>query len=730
MRRDKLSIKLAIVIMSASTLMSGCGNKYVSNDATKYPLIPAATQQEIIDYYAKAMEYDSIITRNVDVHETKYNIQDVSGAKEETLKNLVAKAESILAKDEYEYLDEETNEDYSKVVSYDTYVYVKTMIDNEVLSNSRIQQIGGALGYYFVDVEYDISAKTPGKFNQFTPLVSLNGSFVRVADGTYTIDVAYLQTAMNEINKYYRVHNVNKCAMFDPEAGTFEILDGVSPWSVSVDIGLDESTALGGGSSSGSQLPVVDDTDILDGLGDNTDFGETDETGDNDEAGEAGENPDTDTDTSSSEPEPSTGQTTNETKGIIKYDSITDDTRKPQIDISLINQVVGTSLSARAFLPDLNLVYEKPEAEGTISGFGIYPSGDSGLKLFGYDRSKFTGTMTLRYVFKDDTEATGQILGNNIYILEEQIATGPDVADQNVVVPQFLEEQIGILVERMDRVIANRDLAGMVGGGVFEDMGIVVLNGYKDMGCNTLKHMSVVRQIISRDIENNAYLVELETTVTDGAASTDCYATYRDKYYVVVQQQGDKFVISDIARASREVATEPQISPDTATEKRMIALNLSGDVSEDTKSDITQLMTDLYTASTNRVGTEPKEVDGVLIEKSMRDCFNSNPDMLAETDRNYMITWLQNKLIKYGTDTKSILSGTITEWIGGYDNQVEFMTEELITYAGHSDGYHMSQVYYLASKMDDYWVIDERKVIDDSDVEGTELENIKQRVGQ
>jgi hypothetical protein len=57
------------------------------------------------------------------------------------------------------------------------------------------------------------------------------------------------------------------------------------------------------------------------------------------------------------------------------------------------------------------------------------------------------------------------------------------------------------------------------------------------------------------------------------------------------------------------------------------------------------------------------------------------------------------------------------------------MTEELITYSGTNTGYY-AQVYYLVSKMNDVWVIDERTVIDDREVTGSDLDSIKSRLGQ
>ena len=201
----------------------------------------------------------------------------------------------------------------------------------------------------------------------------------------------------------------------------------------------------------------------------------------------------------------------------------------------------------------------------------------------------------------------------------------------------------------------------------------------------------------------------------------------------MVQQLASKFIITDWVKVSRKLAVEPEIDPDTATLKRLVALNLSGDVSDETRVEIKNLLGALYTAGTNRLLRGPKEITNggqtIKLEKGMYDCFDNDPSMLSTEKLEYMNSQLRNTLIKYGVNTSSLYTGTVTEWIGGYVNQAEFTTEELVTYTGTGEGQYM-QVYYLVSKMNDNWVIDERKIIDEYKVSGTDLENIKARVGQ
>lgn len=745
MRKKKLFKQSLASLLALSCLsLTGCGS-FVSDDVTKYELVSQLTLQEVRDYYAKALEYDSIVTRAADDNKAviTYNVNPVSPNKEDRLKRLVSKAEQLISSNEYSY-----ENDNADIISEDTWIYIKSVLDNEVLSNGSIVDIGGALGFYFVDVQYDISATTPGKFKPYADMLGLNGVWMETATGDFRADVGYLEYTMQAMNKYFADNNIMKCAYYDESTLLFQIIDGLDPRTY-----LTETTTTSGGSGLFSSIENTpeDSTESETGEGDTPENpDETTENPDN-----AAENPDgtespeetentdgeiTDNNTQAEDnqteepetvdapnrelPEVQPGENVQST--IISYESLTEESRRPVLDSELINSVAGSSMNAMAFLPYLDLVYE-PSSSGGISGLGIYPQANSGLRLFGYDRSKLAGKITLRYVFKDDIEATGKFIGTNIYVLSEEITTGTNVSGETLVIPEYLMQEFKNIIERADRVQANVDIAGMLNGKIYEDKGVAVLAAFKNQGTHTGKYMSTIRQVLNRDMENNAYLLEVETTLIEGPRSSDCYGTYKDKAYVVIQQQGNKFVISDYARGSRTMVSEPPIDPDKAIEKRLVALNLAGEVEDTEKDACTKLMSEMYTACVNKI-MNTQEVNGEMM-RGINDCFNSNTEMLSSDSKAYSISLIQNRLAMYGAKTESVISGNITDFIGGWDNQVEFMTEELITYAGRNEGYYMN-TYYLVSSMEDVWVIDERTVIDERIVEGAELQQLKERLGQ
>ena len=741
MKNNKILRGLAAVLAVTSIVaMTGCSAKFVSEDAKGYPLVDMMNEQEIIDYYVKALDYDAVISKNVEVHRTDYELRDVDSEHAQMLRDAVAKIEELLSQTDYTAKGDE-----KRLLAEDTFNYVKILLDSYKLSNSSITDIKGALGYYFVDVQYDVSPQTAGTFKDNVDMLGLDGVWTLKADGTYEADEAYLTTAVSSLNTYLIDNEIDFEASADLENGLLTIKtlpEGTNKikkaerdkvLNSNKDKDNSSSTTTSNSNTSGTtddkNTSNTSDSTTSDNTNDNTDVLLPKP---NANESDTNSNSLTSDDTSSEVEKPIMPSTSADDKGSeVVSNSLTPDSRKVHLDIDFINKIVGASINQSSFLPDLDLVYEKPETG--FGGYGIYPEGSNGLRVFGYNRDELSGKITLRYVFKDSVDGTKGIEGMNIYCKEDEITTGFNITDKNVILPDFLMSQLEQLIERADRVQVNCDLPGLMNGEIYEDKGYALLRAYTNNHVNTLKYMSKIRQVLARDIANNAYLLEVETTVMDGPASADVYGTYTDRSYVVVQQLGSKFVITDSVRVSRKIAVEADIDPDTATLKRLVALNLSGSISDENKEEIKQLLSDLYTASTNRILRGPKEVkngdETITIEKGMYDCFDSDTSMLSSEQLEYMNSQLRNVLVKYGTNTSSLYTGTVTEWIGGYTDQAEFTTEELVTYAGTDEGHYM-QVYYLVSKMNDEWVIDERRIIDEYKVSGSDLENIKPRVGQ
>lgn len=694
MNKKTILLKTTALATSLSLAAGMCGcSKYTGEDVTAYPLGSMLTSAEVIDYYAKSLDYDSVITRNIDVHKAEYETKDIQGEKATTLKELQQNCESILGQQIYEPTEESL-----KLVSEDTFNYIKATLDNEVLTNPKVVNITGALGFYFVDVKYDVSRKSTGEFTEETPLIGLRGAFYKNALNENVLDEKYMLMVCKSMNEYYAENSIDRRMIFDIRLKTLKLVtsDVYEEYKLDELINPPKATT----DEEREALANRDYTSMFEEL-----------------------------ESQYLEPEEVVSD---------NYQIITPSYRRSKLDITLINKVVGSSLKQSSVMPDLDEVYKTPSVEGTISGYGIYNAGGNGLRVFGFDRNKITGTATLRYVFKDDSNGSGEIFGHNIYILDEELTSGITDVENNVLMPEIAKTKTAEILDRSDRALVNNDIAGLMSGQIYEDMGMAVLRGFKNNSTGVNKTMSTIRQILSRDMENNSYLLEIETTVNEGPRDVDSYGTYKDKAYVVIQQQGtENFIITDWIRTMRTLVSEPAINPDSNTAKRLVALNLAGEVSDDNKKAIMNLLGDLYIAGTNRVlrATEDNpvevEINGetLSVTKGMYNCFSSDEQVLSADDLEYQNATLREALTKRGVDVDTTYKGTVSSWIGGYENQAELTTEELCYYEGLDKAYRM-EVYYLVSLQNDQWVIDERKVLDSDELEGeAAIQPVRERIG-
>ena len=684
--------KIIAVGLAAMMTLSGCG-EFVNENVEAYPLAGMMTNAEVVDYYAKSLNYDAVVSRNVTVHKAQYEMRDVPSQKAELLKNLVSETQEVLKKDDYE--DNKINR---KLISKNTYGYIKSVIDDMTLSNASVNQIKGALGYYFVDVDYDITPSPIGKFKDNVYLAGLRGAFKLNVKEEYEIDSDFLKAAAKKLDEYFYENEIKSHAVYNESKKTLEIKEGVEPEVdevVKSTKGKNRSDRAGNveGKDKDKSKDVKEDTRQIDFKV------KTDKDG---------------------------------------YTVFTPESRRIKSDIPLINKVVGGRNTVSTMMPYLNNIFEKPKGQGIMSGYGIYDSGSSALKQFGYNRNQYSGKLTLRYVFRDDSDGTGEILGSNIYCTKYNINNGVNVTTSNVLVPEFLFSKLNQLIDRADRAQVDYNFSALMAGGlksgiIYEDIGAAILRGYKEENVGITKYMSKISQIISRNTQENLYLLDVETTITEGPKDIDRYGTYKDRYYIVAQQQNSNFAIIDLVRVSREMVTEPQIDPDSNTHKKLVALNLAGQIGDNAKEAIKSLMGEFYTAGTNRIARGPKEItvgdQNITINKGVYDCFTSDETVLSSDDLEYATSKLLNQLTKYGSDVKSLYNGLVTEWIGGYDNQAEFTTEEFIYYPSKGTGHYM-KVYYLVSVNNDSWVIDERTILDENliDDEST-VNNICERLG-
>lgn len=670
----------AIALILAVSIISGCSN-IGSKKVETLALVPPLSEKEVVDYYKKAMDFDTLITRNLNVDDVTYVTRDVTSEKQSKLAQQTDKVERILGLSRFP----DDNDPDSKVISESVFNYIKTFLDDKRLTNGNKVKFSEALGHYFVDVEYKLGARSAGRFTDKSNFLGIHGAFKKTLAGIDTIDASYMGQAVKKLNDFYRENKINKSILFDRSALTL---------SVSGDTKVDFTI-----------LPPVNSNE------DSNASESSANTAKEEAANEA------------------TEDTTEETAPIVSGAETTN--RSPILDLKLFNRIGGASTKQAAYTPDLDVVYIVPNNEGTISGYGIYPSGNNGLRSFGFNRNSIDGTVTIRYVFKDNVLNPSIIDVVNVYPITLEVTTGIESPDE-VIIPDFVKTELEKMIEKSDRALVNNDIQGLMGGTIYSDIGKAVLNGHEHNWVNVLRNISTIRRVIARDTRSNKYVVEVETLKQEGPKGVDSYGTYMDTYYICIEQSGTDFVITDSLLRLRTLNKEPQLKLDSSITKRLVALNLAGDIKDSQKTGIESLLSDLYTASSYRILTGPidvKQSDGtsITLQRGMYDCFNSDTSLLSSSRKEYLNSSIREQLVKHGVGVPATYRGIVTEWMGAADRQAEFTTEELITYGGRNDGYY-TRVYYLVSNMSDVWVIDEMNTLEAKVVSGDELATIQARI--
>lgn len=610
--------KLIIITISTSMLFtSGCAFKS-SSPAKDLPLVEALSEKEVIDYYKEALKYESIVERNIQVHEVTYELKEMSNS----VKPKVRELKNAIEKELYSHTYKNSN-----MLSEQQYYYIKSIIDDKILTNGKIIKEAESLGYYFMDVEYDIAKNNTGKFLEKAQYLGIHGAFKKDVYGNVSFDERFI--------KVYDQKAAGAITIIDDAADNFQ----------------------------SDTIEYIDN------------------------------------------------QEENSTEQVRADFNNTYIGRKIQLDISTYNKLSGSSLNQTAFMPPLKMVYETNKESGVMSGFGIYPQGEFGLKTFGYNRDQLRGKLVLRFVFKQDILNKEKINFTGVYPISISIDNKLEDAEQ--LVPDFVREEIEKIVERSDRAICNNDISALMSGNIYNDIGVAVLNGLYQNNTYLLRKISNVEKVIGR--KDNYYLVQVVSMIQEGPRGTNAYGTYKDTYQMVIEQQGLKFIINDYVLIKRELIKEPQFELDSSIIKRLAALGLRGTISEESKEDIKELLNGLYQASTDRK------------LKGMYDSFNDDTTLLSSSHKEYLNSQLRGWLVRYGVNVKSTYKGIVTEWIGGADNQVELITEEIIIYEGQDTAQYM-QMYYLVSNLNNKWVIDEMKALEIRDISGEELEQIKARI--
>jgi hypothetical protein len=384
------------------------------------------------------------------------------------------------------------------------------------------------------------------------------------------------------------------------------------------------------------------------------------------------------------------------------------------------NTIVGSSNEQMAAVPYIDMVYEPVEPVGSLSGYGVFAEGAYGLRDFGYNRADYgTGNIKITFVFKQNAQKRDKFDYSYCYINE--YTTNINMPDKNIVQSSYIDGMLDVAIERADRAIIDKDSPALMGKGIFEpsDLGLRELELRN--ASNVLSFMT--KRVKTLDRKDKEYLVELERTSESSPRGLGNTAKYKDKYYAVIRQDGVDFKINDIVWVSRTLERIPEPDGDDSITRRLTSLNLAGEVTDQSKAEITEMMNKLTAGINNRVATDKTTDDGSPVY-GIFSRFDDDKALLSTEKGEYLKSKLLTRMNRFGSDKNVNVNLKFTEWLGGYNDQVEFETEELYTYDGTDKGMFVRN-YYLVSHYGKEWVIDDIVPIEEKEVSGADLEQYK-----
>ena len=691
-----------IVVTTAlsSLLVTACG----SYDYSKIPYEPFLTRQEAVDYYSKQMSYDSIVKRSA-----------VKTSKIEWNKVPDNIADKLWAETSKVITTHQLNQGYEGEMTRYVHDYLKLTLDSLVLEEPD----GGFTyteaenrGYYFVTVDFKTKLNRTGSLKGEANYVGVNGAIIdKTVDGTNEVPVlntGYMASALAKMNEYREKNRLEPY----PEYGTAFTNNAVDEIAEQP---LDSSDAEGNTVIEEAQTEAVADTPVDENGNPIATEPVLDENGnpiETEAIAETSSNLDTNTSGSSYEYTDSNEEAIN--------NSYANNIRQLIYNVKDFNSIVGSSNEQMAAVPYIDMVYEPVEPVGSLSGYGVFAEGAYGLRDFGYNRADYgTGNIKITFVFKQNAQKRDKFDYSYCYINE--YTTNINMADKNIVQSSYIDEMLDVAIERADRAIIDKDSPALMGKDIFEpsDLGLRELELRN--ASNVLSFMT--KRVKTLDRKDKEYLVELERTSESSPRGLGNTAKYKDKYYAVIRQDGIDFKINDIVWVSRSLERIPEPDGDDSITRRLTSLNLAGEVTDQSKAEITEMMTKLTYGINNRVGVDKVAEDGSQVYGIMSR-FDEDKALLSTEKGEYLKSKLLTRMNRFGSDKAVNVTIKFTEWLGGYNDQVEFETEELYTYDGTDKGMFVRN-YYLVSHYGKEWVIDDIVPIEEKEVSGADLEQYK-----
>ena len=702
----KRKLCMTLAMFMALSNLTGCA--YSSELAAVQALDrqPFRSMQQVMDTNKEGLKYTSFSQRTA-VGDYKASYNQVSAEQQAKCMDLLSVVLGELNK----------NVDYdTSIVDPEQHDYWKNLLDDYILENPMGQRIREFSGYYFLTVNFAVRPNTTGNFLAAANYVGFDNCFKHDENEEPILNNTWITYAFDEIN-------AQREALELPVYKTFMSADTTQVYTQETEeVTLPEET----------EDDLLDEDDELLGDGEEASTEETFEEGTEDGTEPAVQ----ETRSTTSVEDNSQDVYTPENKVMESSDTFNGNLRRLEYDIEEYEDILGSSQDSVAFMPYLSQVYQSAPATGALSGDGCYNEGISGMRDFGFNRDDMqswttqqdgqnvsldcTGSASITFVFKQD-ELDKDELNFVLAYLENYTSFNPFIENTGhnyISLPTFIENQIKIKVEELDRLTNNGDVNGLMRMDTIEDAGLALKLAQYRNSADITTYATDVKGCLAR--HGNVYLVEVERTIADTPKNTGYVAQYKEKAYVVVRQKDVDFYINDVFTASRELTRQPEIHEISQQYKQLVNLNLADVVTDEIQQAICRTVLNDWSYYTNQriLGGDEKSAD----DYGMYGQFNSNRSTLPEDRLEYINSKMRNLVIAKGVGTKANLNIIPVEWVGGTNQQVELITKEFIQY-GDNTGHYM-ECYYLLSHFGNRWVIDDIQVFNERDSSGQDYQKV------
>ncbi len=746
---------LALVVISASlaSSLTACSGKNpveaVSNLANiaEVQKQPFATTQEIMDYYAQGMKYASISTRpGVKEENFAYNTVEQGTEAYEKLKNAYIEVEA----------------EHQKVAGYKIdrglHDFMKAFTDDMVLSGGEIRRAKEHGGYYYLTVAYDTTKNISGSFKQQANYMGIDGVIVKDLGETYKVDEKYLNYIIsNQVNPLRAAENKPQLQSYGSDNTWFDevLVESGTGMNDVLNVGDPQSEQpVDAGAETGNAEGNVDGT--ADGTTDTE--GTSEDTTTEDTGAESADGATEVDDTELPNDPGDAGSATNVATILSTY-TLGDGRSVEKTGVNNIDRLeydinefkaFGSSKEQIADIPPVNMVYNPAPTQGRLNGFGMYSQAKAGLSEYGITQNSLEdpGSIIVTYVFKQNvyepekldyvTVYVNEYSSNNksmnneavggcltAYLDEEKskIDEGQLIDEEalskgftgpQLTVPTFLTDRLNMAIDEFDRAVNNKSAMALMDGTVIEDVGLGMKYAAYAQSADIVTFKSDIKRIVAR--KDNSYLLEVERTVEDCPRDTGVIGQYRDTYFVVIRQDGTKFRYNDEYLVRRVNTSVPEVDAENTAIRRLVALNLSGEVDQNTAKNIETEVLNKFTENMKTRAEDPAKF------------FNPDKNLLNEDRYEYIYSKIMGQANAKGSSVKLDWKIVPTEWISGTSEQVEFTTKELILYdEGNKGGLYLEN-YYLVSKYGTEWLIDDIITVRDESFEKKDVSAYQQRM--